>query len=211
MPFSLVLVTQPYLWLSPNRVLKKKSPIIDFAYSPAVWSGVTGEGSLLLDMVSVDRFQLGTGRPTSRTTPSHSSGCHLEAQPPPSPPGPQGAWLPHSTVSGESWADAVLPFMSQPASHLVSLRSYWPHSTLWGSHKGLSRFKSRTLRSHFLIQAIGWQGSGSSHWRGNLVVEYKIHDYSCATPGMLPPRAWPLLSLCLECSSLRYSLGPYSQ
>lgn len=28
------------------------------------------------------------------------------------------------------------------------------------------------------------------------MVKYKIHDYYCVIPGMLPPRAWPLLSLC---------------
>lgn len=104
-----------------SRGVKKKSAIIDFAYSPTVWSWVTGEGSLLLYMVSVVRVQLGTWGPASRTTLSHSSGCHLEAQLWPSPLRPQWAWLPHSMMSEENWADAVLPFMIQPGSHLVSL------------------------------------------------------------------------------------------
>lgn len=133
-------------------------------------------------MVSVDRVQLGTGEPASRTTPSHSSGCHLGLSLGPLTWASAGLASSQHGVrvpKGESWADAVLPFMAQPASHLVSLRSYSPCSTIWGSHKSLSRFKSRILRSHFLIQASGWQGSGRSHWRGNLTVEYKIHDYSC--------------------------------
>lgn len=55
---------------------------------------------------------------------------------------------------------AEQPFMTQPPSHLVSLRSYWPHSTLWGRTYPDSR------EGH-LTQARGWQGSGRSHRRGN--------------------------------------------
>lgn len=200
MPLFLVLVTQPYLWLSPNRILKKKSTSIDFAYSPAVWSGVTGEGSLLLFMVSLDRVQLGTGGPASRTTPSQSPDCHREAQPQPSPPGPQRAWLSHSTVSGESWTAFYDPASKSPRVPSFILATF---HTLG---ENISRFKRRTLNTGQRMARLGKVTPERKSW-----VEYKIHDYSYVTPGMLPPRAWPLLSLCLEYSSLRYALGPYSQ
>lgn len=92
----------------------------------------------------------------------------------------------------------------------MSPLSYLTDPLSQDSHKGLSRFGGGG-RLHLLIEGTGGQDSERSYGIGNIVVamfgEYKIGNHPFITPGMLSFRTWPLLSLCLESSSLKYARG----
>lgn len=110
----------------------------------------------------------------------------------------------------ESQAKAVLLFMSLPGSYSGALLSYLSYFTSQGSHKALSRFGEKRHRL-YLLREDGDSKALEGHMGWDVLwwpwLEYKIWNGPFSTLGMFSLSLWPLLSLCLESSSLRYACG----